>query len=309
MAEEDYTGRSGAASYSARRVSSPTRMDRPGGHPGRDTTSSGRDWDQESKNRALGGNNNQTGQSDSNQGEHKFETQLNQLFAAGKGNTAQANVLKNYLYGVKTEGGNNAYYEWVDKTYPSGPLNIKDQPEIYNWGEYDVDAPMAFGTGSLFGESTGIPGQSNVAVTDTLKFIMKDYVNQGYEPQHAAEKAFKKFYVSNNVDYVNFMGDKTLPYSQQPAVKALMADHGGSGGGGSGGSGGGWGGYGGYGGGGSGGDGGGGYYESPSGMPRGNPNEAWGAQNHLLQAMITTHGGTGFQQGFHRGGIVTLVED
>lgn len=79
---------------------------------------------------------------------------------------------------------------------------------------------------------------------------------------------------------------------------------------GGGGGGGGWGGYGGYGGGGgSGGGGGGGYYESPSGMPRGNPNEAWGAQNPLLQAMITTHGGTGFQQGFHRGGIVTLVED
>ena len=61
MAEDDYKGRSGAASYSARRVSSPTGMDRPGGHPGRDTTgsggssSSGRDWDQEAKNRESGG--------------------------------------------------------------------------------------------------------------------------------------------------------------------------------------------------------------------------------------------------------------
>jgi len=78
--------------------------------------------------------------------------------------------------------------------------------------------------------------------------------------------------------------------------------------GGGGGGGGGWGSYG-YGGGygGGGGGGGGGYYDSPAGMPRGNPNELWGAQNPLQQMMISLHGGQGFQQGFARGGIVSLV--
>jgi hypothetical protein len=74
--------------------------------------------------------------------------------------------------------------------------------------------------------------------------------------------------------------------------------------GGGGGGYGGWGGYGGYGGGG----GGGGYgYAEEDFMPQGNPNEAWGAQNPLQQAMISLHGGQGFQQGFRRGGIVGLV--
>ena len=83
------------------------------------------------------------------------------------------------------------------------------------------------------------------------------------------------------------------------------------GGGGGGGGGGCWGGYGGYGGygGGGGGYGGGAYYDSPSGMPQGLPGERWGAQNPLQQLMIMTHGGPRFRQGFHRGGIVTLVED
>jgi hypothetical protein len=43
-------------------------------------------------------------------------------------------------------------------------------------------------------------------------------------------------------------------------------------------------------------------------MPRGNPNELWGAPNPLQQMMIRTHGGPGFQQGFSKGGIVGLVE-
>ena len=106
-----------------------------------------------------------------------------------------------------------------------------------------------------------------------------------------------------------FPGGTTTYYSDMAMDKFVPTSATGSDG--SGGSGGGWGGYGGYGGGGGsgGGGGGGGYYESPSGMPRGNPNEAWGAQNPLLQAMIATHGGPGFKQGFHKGGIVTLVED
>jgi len=42
-------------------------------------------------------------------------------------------------------------------------------------------------------------------------------------------------------------------------------------------------------------------------MPQGRANEAWGPQNPLQQAMISIHGGPGFQQGFARGGIVSLV--
>ena len=53
--------------------------------------------------------------------------------------------------------------------------------------------------------------------------------------------------------------------------------------------------------------GGGGGYAQDDFTPRGNPNEAWGAQNPLQQAMISLHGGQGFQQGFRRGGIVGLV--
>jgi hypothetical protein len=64
-----------------------------------------------------------------------------------------------------------------------------------------------------------------------------------------------------------------------------------------------------YSGGGGGGGGYGGGSIGPAGgpIPRGNPNELWGAQNPLQQMMISTHGGPGFQQGFARGGIVSLV--
>ena len=61
------------------------------------------------------------------------------------------------------------------------------------------------------------------------------------------------------------------------------------------------------GGGGYGGGGGGGYSPPDDFTPRGRANEAWGAQNPLQQAMISIHGGQGFQQGFRRGGIVGLV--
>ena len=68
--------------------------------------------------------------------------------------------------------------------------------------------------------------------------------------------------------------------------------------------GGGGGGYGGYGGGG--GDG----YGGPppgGGAPQGQPNEAWGQQNSLQQAMININAPKGFTQGYARGGIVGLV--
>ena len=61
------------------------------------------------------------------------------------------------------------------------------------------------------------------------------------------------------------------------------------------------------GGGGYGGGGGGGYAPPEDFMPQGRPNEAWGPQMPLQQAMVNIHGGKGFQQGFARGGIVSLV--
>ena len=56
------------------------------------------------------------------------------------------------------------------------------------------------------------------------------------------------------------------------------------------------------------GGGGGGYGPPEKFTPRGNQNELWGQQNPLQQMMINIHGGQGFQQGFRRGGIVSLVE-
>jgi|TARA_R110000824_G_C15007948_1_gene656973 hypothetical protein len=60
------------------------------------------------------------------------------------------------------------------------------------------------------------------------------------------------------------------------------------------------------GGGGPGGPGGGGYREDDF-TPRGNAPDIWDDPNSLQQAMISIHGGQGFQQGFRRGGIVSLV--
>ena len=229
-------------------------------------------------------------------GEHKFATLLNKLIAAGKGNTTQANTIKYYLYGVKTnDNTSNAYSDWYSSLQPQS-LNVSD----YDYGEYDVNAPMAFGSGSVFGASSGVPGQSNVAVTDTLKFMMEDYIDQGFTPNHAAQLAFNKFYVDDGVDYVNFMGDKTLPTSQQPAVKALIENYSrsGRGSGGGGGGGGGWGyGYG-YGGGRGGGSGGGGY------QPQGSYGDAY-MRNRWGQSGIQGDWIRGLR-GMNRGGIVSL---
>ena len=76
---------------------------------------------------------------------------------------------------------------------------------------------------------------------------------------------------------------------------------------GGGGGGGGYSGYG-YGGGGGGSGGGGSSVNLQNDMtPRGNPNDIWGQQTPWQQMMINTHGGAGFQQGYARGGIVSLV--
>jgi len=71
----------------------------------------------------------------------------------------------------------------------------------------------------------------------------------------------------------------------------------------------GYGGGGGYGGGYGGGGGGDGYGGPPpeGRAPQGQPNEAWGQQNALQQAMININAPKGFRQGYARGGIVSLV--
>ena len=60
--------------------------------------------------------------------------------------------------------------------------------------------------------------------------------------------------------------------------------------------------------GGGGGGGGGGYPPPERPQFPGQPGERWGQPNPLQQMMISLHGGQGFQQGFRRGGIVSLVE-
>ena len=134
----------------------------------------------------------------------------------------------------------------------------------------------------------------------------------GYDKLFAAAKEAQK--TGNNELFFSLMGDLEDISAGNPNLDFQQGFgtgyddwyrsqplHGGGGGGG----GGSWGGYGGYGGGGGGG--GGGYIEQEL-PPQGNPNERWGAQNPWQQVMINTHGGEGFQQGYARGGIVSLVE-
>ena len=91
----------------------------------------------------------------------------------------------------------------------------------------------------------------------------------------------------------------------EPADYNVINPYGGGVGGGGGGGGWGYGYGGGYGGGGGGG--GGGYIEQEL-PPQGNQGERWGSQTPWQQMMINTHAGKGFQQGYARGGIVSLVE-
>jgi hypothetical protein len=98
-----------------------------------------------------------------------------------------------------------------------------------------------------------------------------------------------------NLDFQQGFG---TGYDDWYKLPPLQGGDGGGGGGAWGSDGGGGGGYGG---------GGGGY--APEERPQfpGQAGERWGAQNPLQQAMINIHGGQGFQQGFRRGGIVSLV--
>ena len=112
---------------------------------------------------------------------------------------------------------------------------------------------------------------------------------KGYDPETGKERRLSFDEWNTMLDYGEFDQGTTGNYS----------GYGGGGGGG------GWGDS--WGAGGGGGGGGGYGYAEEDFTPRGNPNEAWGQQNPLQQAMISIHGGQGFQQGFARGGIVSLV--
>ena len=176
---------------------------------------------------------------------------------------------------------------------------------------------MDFGPGSVFGSSSGSTASSQ-AVQNSIRAMTEDLYNQGYSEPVAAQIAMDKMY-PGWIDYsqgkgdipVNFMDmNKGLPL---PGHTMIMDEYtpgslGSGGGGGDGGGPGGWGDSWGAGGDYSGGGGGGGYgYAEEDFTPRGTPNEAWGQQNPVQQMMINLHGGQGFQQGFARGGIVSLV--
>ena len=196
------------------------------------------------------------------------------------------------------QGGNDAREQFIaSQVGPSG------------FQKYDTGQKMATGFGSVFGASSGSTGSSKT-VQDSLKIMMNREMrnNPGMAPEEAANNAMNKFYPGfsgyreGGPMPVNLMG----LYGGHKGIEEIWLDRFSNQGGGSGG-GGGYGGWGSGGGGGYGGGGGGGYIEQEL-PPRGNPNERWGAQTPWQQMMINTHAGKGFQQGYARGGIVSLVE-
>jgi len=249
-------------------------------------------------------NNNQTGQNSNNQGgQHKLKTALDKLAAEGKGNTAQAQVYKNYLSGVvspqDTSPKGTSYYakqtlyddflnEQINK-----PIDFTDK-----FGKYDVNQPMAFGFGSVFGSSSGIPGMSSQTVTDSLQVMFDDFVGKGIPPEMAADLTFDAMYPSGGI--YNLMGDPATQKAQ--ITKNLTGGYGFSGGFGGGGGGFNYG----YGSGGGGGGGGFGYNMNMGmiGQPKQRAQVGpGGLQEQVNQAFLS--GG----KPFAKGGIVSLVED
>ena len=256
-------------------------------------------------------NNNQTGQNNNNQGgQHKLKTALDKLAAEGKGDTEQANVLKRYLSGVispqDTSSEGTPYYakQTLYDDFLSEQIN-KPIDFSGKFDKYDVNQPMAFGFGSVFGASSGIPGMSSKTVTDSLQVMFDDFVGKGIPPQTAAELTFDAMYPSGGI--FNLMGD---PATQQAEItKNLMCNYSGPSrygiyGSGFGGGGGGFN----YGYGSGGGGGGGGFgYNMNMGM-QGQPKQRaqigpGGLQEQVNQAFLS--GG----KPFAKGGIVSLVED
>ena len=269
-------------------------------------------------------NNNQTGQSGNNQGgQHKLKSQLDKLAAEGKADTEQANVLKRYLSGVVSphdkSGDKTPFYQ--KQTLYDDFLNEQINKSIDfagKFGKYDVNQPMAFGFGSVFGASSGELGKSSKAVTDSLKVMFDDFVSRGVSPQEAAQLTFNAMYPTVTMaggppgttyqGIANLMGDPKI--QKQKIIQQLMGGYEGpskygiwgnygSGGGG------GWGDYGGgYGGGGDGGIGGFGYNEyaqqgvaQPPGVGPGT------LQEQVNQGFLSGMGAPRFS----RGGIVSLL--
>jgi len=205
-------------------------------------------------------NNNQTGQNNNNQGgQHKFLTRLEQLQAQGQGNTAQAQVYKNYLAGVvspQDQSSSNTpfyerqtllddYYAGIQPTYnqhglPSAALDKIKGHSLYKAGmSMTPTSNMLFGYGSPFGASTGTTASSPV-VQDALLNMMGQYYNkydynQGYYneegqfvPQDAIDAALSNFYPTvmmqdgppGSEPYAAFGGAN---YMGDQAVAELMA--------------------------------------------------------------------------------------
>ena len=158
--------------------------------------------------------NNQTGQNSNNQGgQHKLKTALEKLQSQGQGNTAQAQVYKNYLAGVVSPqdkpGGPpgqkdtrsfydkrtvlDDYYAGIQPTYNQyGLPSAKLDP--VKLGKYNVNQPMAFGFGSVFGSSTGTTGSSQT-VQDALLNMMGQYYNKyDYGAKDSVNTAMANFY-------------------------------------------------------------------------------------------------------------------
>ena len=228
------SGGSGRTSRGAGVVSS-----RPGG--GNKATSNKNQINQNIKNQQ-----NQNQQNKPKQ--HKLLTQLNKLQSQGKGNTSQAQVLKNYLSGVVSPqdqpGGPpgqkdtrsfdekrtllSDYYSGIKPTYdkksglPSDKLDpIKGHP-LYKAGmSMTPTSDMLFGPGSVFGASTGTTASSPV-VQDVLRNMMGQYYNKyDYGKKDAVTAALANYYPQVSMyDFSgppgttvmgspNYMGDKT----------------------------------------------------------------------------------------------------
>lgn len=282
--------------------------------------------------------NNNTGQNSNNQGgQHKLKTALEKLQSQGQGNTAQAQVYKDYLAGVVSPNQNQGsdktpfsqkrkvlddYYAGIQPTYNQyGLPSAKLDP--VKLGKYNVNQPMAFGFGSVFGSSTGTTGSSQT-VQDALLNMMGQYYNKyDYSTKDSVDAALANFYpevpmydfdappgttVMGSPNYMGGQAAADLVASGHQYIEDIFAQNplkyggfeGSYGSGGSGGFN--------YGYGSSGGDGGsGGYYYDVGG---GNPQTyqraqigPGGLQEQVNQAFLS--GG----KPFAKGGIVSLVED
>tara|TARA_R100000458_G_C8237745_1_gene217595 strand:+ start:200 stop:1168 length:969 start_codon:yes stop_codon:yes gene_type:complete len=115
--------------------------------------------------------------------EHKLLTQFKKLVAEGKGNTSQAQVLANYLHGVETKAQSQGSSIWNTGAPEQIDYSTMDFPE------YDMDAPMATGYGSWFGDYSLSTGSSQ-SIQNTYKMIADKLVSeQGYHPDVAAKIA------------------------------------------------------------------------------------------------------------------------